>query len=162
MVAARSGATPLLELIAEFRRLSVNLDALHHRLAVARSAALEELGRCPMADEAGNAAWWDAYRRTVAWRIEAEWDRLADRHGEALTRIMDAPAGDVAEAAGKLEVALWYGARAADGAWALEAVLRDLRVLAGRGPYPTRRRPPHRRGATDLPAASRSIRAIPG
>ena len=134
MVAARPSAAPLLELIAEVHHLSADLDALHDRLAVAQAAALAELGRCPRADKVVNEAWWEGYRRTAAWRLEAEWDRLAIRHGEALTRIMDTPAGNVAEAAGKLEVALRQGAHTDNGSWALNAILRDLRVLAGRCP----------------------------
>lgn len=132
--AARPSAADLVaslhELVAEFRCLSAELEALEERLAVAKAAAFEELGPCPMIEEAANEAWWTKYRRTDAWRIENDWDRLADRHGALLTRIMETPAGDVAEAADKLEAAALHCDLTENGKWVLDAVLRDLRTLS--------------------------------
>jgi hypothetical protein len=127
---AAGPAVLLHELVAEFRRLSAEMEALEERLAVAKAVAFEKLGPCPMIEEAANEAWWAKYRRTDAWRIENDWDRLADRHGAVLARIMETPAGDVAEAAEKLEAAVLHCDLTENAKWALDAVLRDLRTLS--------------------------------
>lgn len=129
---AAGPAAPLPELVAEFRRLSAAMEALDDRLVAAQAAAFEDLGSCPMAERAANEAWWSRYRRTDAWRLETAWDSLADRQGEVLTKIMGTPAGNLAEAAEKLEAAALHCAWTEGGQWALDAVLHDLRALGER------------------------------
>ena len=133
--AGPAGPSPLDELVAKLRRLATELKDLDSRLDAAQAAAFAALGSCPMLDTAANEAWWGKYRQTDAWRIENEWDCLAERHNELLTWIMETPAASIAEAAAKLEAAALHCAWSENGLWVLDVVLADLRTL--REPLPS-------------------------